>query len=80
VAAGLLVRPLLDELDDLRTAVVAELAKRVHLGEHVLHRAAPDAADCLPTAPALLVYAHATFCARGMSIDTLKNNTVGQYI
>ena len=66
------MRPLLDELDDLRAAVLAELADRVHLGEYVLHRAAADVANRLVAAPTFSVNTETTLTAGGMTIATLE--------
>jgi hypothetical protein len=66
------VLPLLDVPDDLRAAVLAEFTQRAHLGEHLLHRAAPDVADGLVAAPAR-ADAGTTLSAGRMTIAALRS-------
>jgi hypothetical protein len=68
---------LVDVPDDLRAAVLAELAARVHLSEHVLRRAAAEVSDRLVAAPTLLICTSTASRACGMSVIALKINTVG---
>lgn len=78
--AVLLVPSLVDVPDDLRAAVLAELAVRVHLGEHVLRRAAAEVSDRLVAAPTLLIYTSTAFRACGMSVIALKNRGINRSI
>jgi hypothetical protein len=74
------VPSLVDVPDDLRAAVLAELAVRVHLGEHVLRRAAAEVSDRLVAAPTLLIYTSTAFRACGMSVIALKNRGINRSI